>query len=247
MNELRDIGSNHSCGEDAIGLADVVEFLVAWWKLILGLGMAGALAALVYSYILPQQFQSRVLIVVAESPSRFLVKDLVGQTGAVGGNRHIESPGLLLARMKFPTTYPAGVVDRCEFSSQAKLLDALRDFSPDIQNGTFGFSVQHRSPELAIQCADALFKMIQSQQAELATMIIEGQSSVSPRVQVLTPGAPTRLAAPIHADGPVSPPKMRLVATWSAGGVFAGLLVALLWTGVTWYRRMAASQTLPTN
>jgi hypothetical protein len=131
MNELRDMGSNHSCGEDAIGLADVIGFFVAWWKLILGLGMAGAIAALIYSFTLPQKFQSHVLLVIADSPGSGVINGVADQSGFITKfrfTRNIESPGLLLARMKFPTTYPASVIDRCEFTSQAELLDALRDF-----------------------------------------------------------------------------------------------------------------------
>lgn len=249
MNELRELDSSHSYGEDVIGLADVIRFFATWWKLILGAGMAGAVAAVSYSITLPQQFQSHVLLVVAERP-----EVIIGDAGQgdyitrYRPSRDIESPELLLARMRIPTTYPSAVVASCQFSSQTDLLSALRDFSADIQKATFGFSVQHRSPELATQCAEALFKMIQSQQAELATKIIERLGSGSARVQVMLPGAQARLAAPIYAaDEPVFPQKRRLVAAWSASGLFAGLLIALLWTVVTWYRRKAASNRLPIN
>lgn len=246
MNEFHNMGSSHGSGEAVISLVDVIQFFATRWKLILGAGLAGAVAAVSYSIWLPQQFQSHVLLVVAERPEVIIGDASQGNHITIyRPTRDIESPELLLARMRIPTTYPSAVVTGCQFSSQTDLLRALRNFSADIQKATFGFSVQHRSPELATQCAEALFKMIQSQQAELATTIIERFGSRSARVQVMLPGAPARLAAPIYAaDEPVSPQKRRLVAAWFAGGLFAGLLVAMLWSMVTWYLRKAASDSL---
>lgn len=243
MNEFHNMGSSHGSGEEVISLVDVIQFFARWWKLILGAGFAGAVAGVSYSISLPQQFQSHVLFVVAETPV-MLIGD-VGQGGRAAiyrSKRDIESPELLLARMRIPTTYPSAVVSSCQFSSQVDLLGALRDFSADMQEATFRFSVQHRSPELATKCAEALFRMIQSQQAELATAILERLSSRFASESVILTSAPARLAAPIYTeDEPVSPRKRRLVAAWFAGGLFAGLLVVMLWSMVTWYRGKAAS------
>lgn len=253
MNEFREVVSGHGSVEGEIKLADVIAFFAKWWKLILGTGAVGAIAAVIFTNSQSPLYQAKALVLVAEKPYIF-VEDKHGLTPlSYSSSRKmesqeilLESPHILLERLTIPTTYPSEIISECQFSSQDELLLHIKDTSADLNKGTFRFSVLHHSPKLATQCAEALFRMIQSQEAELAKTMIENLSFGSTAVKVMLPGAPTRLAAPAYAsDESVFPQKKRLVAAWCASGLFAGLLIALLWTVVTWYRRKAVSNSQP--
>lgn len=238
MSESRKVMAGAGDGEDAIDLMDVIDFFTKWWKLILAMGVAGATAAVVYSISLPPVFQAQALVIVAQRPEVFI--NDADQNGFLAGyrpSRDIESPDILLERMRIPTTYPSEVVAECQFASHAELLSHLNNLSADLNKAAFRFSVQHRSPQLATQCAEALFRMIRAQQADLAKVALENLNFGLAKVQVMLPGAPARLVAPVYAASePVAPQKRRLIAAWGAGGLFFGVLAALCWTLMAWYR-----------
>ncbi len=248
MNELREMVSGHGSVEDEIGLSDVISFFVEWWKLILGMGVARAIAGVIFTNYQPVIYQAKALVLMAEKPDLFIEDKKGLMPLCERSNKKIESPDILLERLAIPTTYPSELIGECQFASQAELLHHIKDTSADVNKGAFRFSVLHRSPELATLCAEALFRMIQSQQAELTESIVENFSSGSARVKVMLPGAPARLAAPVYAaDEPVFPRRVRLVAAWGASGLFTGLLIAVLWIVVTWLRRKTVSSSQGIN
>jgi len=248
MSQKPNLDSGRRFSEDVIDLVDVIGFFVSWWKLIFIAGVAGAVAATILLWLLPQppqppqQFKSKVLLSVSRVPM------LVGSGASVIGHfpqLGVESAEQLRVRMTIPTTYPTDVVTSCQYPNQVDLLKAISDIhthSGDI----FGFSVRHLSPELSRQCAESLFQMVELQQADLVKSFTERM--IIPSFFVI-PGEPTRLLAPIYTEPEPKLPQNKLssVAAWFVGGLFAGVLAALFWTVVTWYRRSASSNSRADN
>ena len=147
----------HESGE--ISLADVVEFMVSWWKLIVACGAVAVLAAWFHLSNVPVYFRAQTIIAMAQVP-----KVSNSELKSVS----VESPALLAERMSLPTTFPASTVRECGFGSSAELMRRLTIISHNNANSTLRFAVQHASPNLAKQCVRAVFDMIREQQAVLA-------------------------------------------------------------------------------
>lgn len=142
-----------------INLADVVEFMVSWWKLIVVCGAVAVLAAWFHLNNVPAAFRAQTIIAMAQVP-----KISITEFKSVD----VESPALLVERMSLPTTFPASTVRECGFGSSAELIGRLTIVSHSNANSTLRFAVQHSSPNLAKQCVRAVFDMVREQQAVLA-------------------------------------------------------------------------------
>jgi hypothetical protein len=246
MSPVENSNSDIVQGHDAIELMDVIDFLIRWWKFIVAMGVLTGIGAAIYASTLPTLFQAQALLMVAESPEVMIKINDARQHGTLTRpSRDIESPEVLQERLKVPTAYPAGVVASCKFSSQAELLDHLTGFHADTGKATFRFTVLHKSPEWAAQCAEAVFQMIRAQQAELAKANFDSLNASAVRVQILLLGSQARLLAPVYAsEVPVQSKKGRVMGAGIAAGIFFGLSSALVWTLAQSYRRVSVKRNM---
>lgn len=240
-------------GDQVIDLFDVIKFIIKWWKLILGLGALGAVGALMFGnyFVSPSPktasstFAVDILIQQAATPKvyvEFKANDKMVnlQPAHYYRTTFVEPMAVFLSRFRMTGTYSKEVVSECELATQAELIDRIKVIESWVNEGTVRLSLLHQSPELATRCANALFRMIRSQQAELAKPKIEnfGYGRV-----IVMPSAPTRLLTKmfvIETPVPIQSSSAS-VSLWGATGVFVGLFIGLLSTTVTWYRRKTVS------
>ena len=240
-------------GDHVIDLFDVIKFIIKWWKLILGLGALGAVGALMFGnyFASPSPktasstFAVDMLIQHAETPTvyvEFKANEKMVDLQPIDYYRtdFVEPMATFLSRLRMAGTYSKEVVSECELATQAELLDRIKVIESWVNEGAVKLSLLHQSPELATRCANALFRMIRSQQAELAKPKIENFSYG--RVIVM-PSAPTRLLTGLSVNETPAPiqSSSASVSLWGAIGIFVGLFIALLSTTVIWYRRKTAS------
>ncbi len=159
---------------EEISLADVVRFLLTWWKLILVCGVAGALLAWAQVKGVPATYEAQVIIAMAQVPVGAVAATTVVTTSGTASNGFVdvETPALLAERMSLPTTFSRPAVDACGLADSAELLGRLRIIAHNNATSTLRFAVKHSSPELAERCVNAVVAMIREQQAALARPVI---------------------------------------------------------------------------
>ncbi len=163
--------------EDEISVKDIIDFLIEHWKTILGFGVASLVAALMFAFLMPSQYEAKAQIKVAQ----------IG----VNNNKNMnplgvdaEESALLIARMMLPTSFDSTKIDHCglnaekdaaEVLSKKVKLSALKG-DPSVVD----LSIQAESKELANACVAATFDLIkQTQKAIADPFIIEAKSKLS--------------------------------------------------------------------
>lgn len=154
---------------EEISLADVVRFLLSWWKLIVSSGIAGVVAAYIHLIGIPNTFEAQTIVTMAKAP---VVNAKSTSLVLPYSFEDVESPALLAERMSLPSTFPESTVEACAFGDSEALMGAITIIPSSNQSSTLRFLVRHSSPELAKQCANAVFEMIRKQQAALAEPVI---------------------------------------------------------------------------
>ena len=140
-------------GEE-ISLKDIVDFLKRNKKLIVLCGFAGLLISSAYVILPPKNYEASWQMQVAQFSS---------------GNS--EEPAALVQRLRSPTAYTVEVQQQCGMPDNGEYGDYLNKklevkTIKDVANG-IEMKFHSESPAQAMQCADAVVKMIMAQQRSL--------------------------------------------------------------------------------
>ncbi len=154
---------------EEISLADVIRFLLSWWKLIVACGTAGVLGAWFYLNGIPATYEAQTIVAMAKVPVISIDEESLMLSNKFEA---IELPTLLAERMSLSSTLPESTIHACGLVDSAELMEALKIISSNNQHSTLKFSVRHSSPKLAKRCANAVFEMIREQQAMLVKPVM---------------------------------------------------------------------------
>jgi uncharacterized protein involved in exopolysaccharide biosynthesis len=141
--------------DDAISLADVLQFLSEAWKTIAGTAVLSTLLGLVAAFVLPEKFEASALV----EPAKVMGK-------------YIETSNVLAEKMRSPTYYSTATLDTCAYSGKRGARQAfVKDLKPQVgRQSTFvSISIRAASPELARQCLAAVVEDVKRDQSELVS------------------------------------------------------------------------------
>jgi LPS O-antigen subunit length determinant protein (WzzB/FepE family) len=144
--------------EDEISLKDIIDFLVESWKAIVFTGLLGTAGAVAYLLVTPNQYQVT---------ANFQVAKVVGSD--------VESPALLLEKLKIPTFYSQKTLSVCNVTEKidpgaiiAKNLKPTLTKTAPIINITY----KAKSIEDARRCLEAVLDDIRTSQNLLSKPIL---------------------------------------------------------------------------
>jgi capsular polysaccharide biosynthesis protein len=149
--------------EEEISLLDILLFLKRSYKLIAFIGILGVTASFGYLLSTPKQYQASAQIQMA-------------QIGAANNNINllgvnIEEPALLIARLSSPTSYTAEITKACGIDSakdaQAILSQSVKLTIPKSVANVVDLKIIGASPEASINCAQAVFDLVKTTQAQI--------------------------------------------------------------------------------
>ena len=155
--------------EGEISLIDILRFLKGSYKTILIFGVLGVVIATAYLAITPKQYEASVQIAMAQTSS---ANNNISPLGI-----NIEEPALLIARLSSPTSYTPKAIAACDLQDQINAALALsKAIKVTIPKGvanlvdlkTFG-----ESPQVAQDCAQGVFDLIKTTQAQIMAPYIE--------------------------------------------------------------------------
>ena len=179
MSDLHSNWSNNQPNsiEDEISIKDIIDFLIEYWKTILGFGVAGLIAALMFAFLMPSQYEAKAQIKMAQ-----IGVNNNNNVNPLGVN--IEEPALLIARMKLPTSFDQATIERCGLNGEKDAAEVLaKKVKLSAVKGApsvVDLSIQAESKELADACVAATFDLIkQTQKAIAEPFIIEAKSKLS--------------------------------------------------------------------
>ena len=163
--------------EDEISIKDIIDFLIEHWKTILGFGVAGLIAALMFAFLMPSQYEAKAQIKMAQ-----IGVNNNNNVNPLGVN--IEEPALLIARMKLPTSFDQATIERCGLNGEKDAAEVLAKkvklSAVKCAPSVVDLSIQAESKELADACVAATFDLIkQTQKAIAEPFIIEAKSKLS--------------------------------------------------------------------
>lgn len=157
--------------EDEISLLDILIFFRRSYKLIAFIGILGVVTSFGYLLITPKQYQASAQIQMA-------------QIGAANKNNNIsslginiEEPALLILRLSSPTSYTAEITKPCGLDSakdaQSILSKSVKLTIPKGVANVIDLKIVGTSPEASINCAQAVFDLIKTTQAQIIKPYIE--------------------------------------------------------------------------
>lgn len=167
MSNLAAQTSHDDQGE--ISLADILRFLGSAWKSIAITGTLGLAAAVTYLAVTPKQFEATAQITMA-------------QIGAANNNLNplginIEEPALLIARFSSPTSFTPEVLEACGYQDEPDagqlLSKSIKLATPKGVASVVDLKTFGPSPQAAKACAQSLFELIKSTQAQIVAPYIE--------------------------------------------------------------------------
>ena len=155
--------------DDEISLIDILRFLKSAYKTILIFGAIGIALAIAYLAITPKQYEASAQIAMA-------------QMGVANNNlnplgTNIEEPALLISRLSTPTSFPEQTFGACGFDgkpdSSAALAKAIKLGPSKGVANVVELKTTGASPEAAKVCANAIFELIKTTQAQILTPYID--------------------------------------------------------------------------
>jgi len=155
-------------GNQEISILDILFFLKSAWKTISISVLAGVALSIVYLAIAPKQYEAIAQISMAQ----------IGTTNSLNPlGINIEEPNQLISRMSLPTSFPLKTTAACglaESSNSGNILVRHITLAPAkgvpnfIELKTFG-----PSKEVAFSCANAIFELIKTTQAQILSPYLE--------------------------------------------------------------------------
>lgn len=138
--------------DDAMSLADVLQFLSEAWKTVAGTAVLSTGLGLGAAFVLPEKFEASALV----EPAKVL-----------GG--YIETSNVLAEKMRSPTYYSTATLDTCAYSGKRNARrEFVKDLKPQVgrQSAFVSISMKAASPELARQCLAAVLEDVKRDQAD---------------------------------------------------------------------------------
>ncbi|MBT8567958.1 hypothetical protein G6698_08065 [Polynucleobacter paneuropaeus] len=159
--------------DSEISLIDILRFLKDAYKTILVFGILGTVAAIAYLAITPKQYEASVQVAMAQiSAANNNNNNNINPLGI-----NIEEPALLIARLSSPTSFTPEAVAACGLQDQANAALALsksiklmipKGVANVVELKTFG-----ESQQVAQDCAQGVFDLIKTTQAQIVAPYIE--------------------------------------------------------------------------
>lgn len=174
MSNLSKINAT-DISESEISLVDVIQFFQESWKTIVGSTILGIVAAVLFLWVVPKQYVASAQIKMAQIAN---VNNNNNNINPLGIN--IEEPQALIARMTLPTSYPKETIVLCGLAEQKDVEVALASkvklTIPKGVGGTVDLKIRDTSKDTAKACANAVYQLIKSSQAQLIAPYIEEAS-----------------------------------------------------------------------
>jgi capsular polysaccharide biosynthesis protein len=158
--------------EGEISLLDILIFLKRSYKFIALIGLLGVTASIGYLLVTPKQYQASAQIQMAQIGAANNNNNNINPLGV-----NIEEPGLLIARLSSPTSYTAEITKACGLDSvkdaQAILSKSVKLTIPKGVANVVDLKIISTSPEASTNCAQAVFDLIKTTQAQIIKPYIE--------------------------------------------------------------------------
>jgi len=169
--------SGSGTGEVDISLLDIYFFLKKSYKIILILALLGLSLAAIYLFLTPNQYEAMAQIQMAQIASANKPSDK--EANLLGVN--VEEPALLISRLGSPASFTQQESDACGLKGQqgAQILLAKSIKLSAIKNvsNVVELRVSGSTPQVASECARAVFEMIKSSQFQIVAPYI-GEAKV---------------------------------------------------------------------
>lgn len=159
MTQSVNNNENNALEDDAISIADVVQFVRDGWKTIVAFSLIGLLGGAGYVFLSAPKYQATANI----------------QTGKVAG-ADIEAPATLVEKLKLPSYYGKDAFDACGLNDFAEPGVALATaLKPTLMKTApiISMSYKAKSVEVVTGCLNAVMNEIRVNQAMLAKPIFE--------------------------------------------------------------------------
>ncbi|QWD62348.1 Wzz/FepE/Etk N-terminal domain-containing protein [Polynucleobacter sp. MWH-UH25E] len=169
-NQSRQDNPQECNHEEEISLIDIILFLKSAYKPALFFGALGLIVALTYLWIAPNKYEASAQIAMAQ----------IGTGGEKNLNPlgvNIEEPALLISRLSSPTSFTPVVIGACGLQNEADasllLSKTIKLTIPKGVGNVVDLKTTGTSSESALSCANAIFELIQSTQAQILSPYIE--------------------------------------------------------------------------
>ena len=162
--------------EDEISLFDIFLFFKNEYQVIVAFTLLGFVGAALYLWTVPKQYEviSQIKVAQIANPNNNNNSNVT----ILGTN--IEEPQALIARMAIPTSYPKETIALCglekEKNAGALLANKVKLTLPKGVGGTVDLEIRDTSKEVAEACANAIYELIKTSQAQLIAPYIEEAS-----------------------------------------------------------------------
>jgi hypothetical protein len=161
--------------EDEISLLDIFLFFKNEYQFIIGFTLLGFVGVALYLWTVPKQYEVIGQIKMAQIANLNNNNNNVSPLGV-----NIEEPQALIARMAIPTTYPKETITLCGLTEQKDggyvLAEKAKLSLPKGLGGTVDLEIRDTSREVAEACANAIFELVKTSQAQLIAPYIEEAS-----------------------------------------------------------------------
>jgi uncharacterized protein involved in exopolysaccharide biosynthesis len=138
------------------GLADIVRFFRKSWLLILTCSTAGLVAAVIFLASAPRHYEATIYIQISE-----FIQNHEKYTAVP-----LESPTMLVERMRLPSSYTADALRSCGVAygkSAEAMIASIRVSALPGQDSVVRITLRRPELDLAGQCATGIFEMIRAQ------------------------------------------------------------------------------------
>ena len=154
--------------EEEISLLDILLFLRRSWIIIAVFGAIGLAIAIIYLLTVPKQYQAIAQIQMAQISA-------TNNISPAGVN--IEDPSLLMARMSFPTSFAPATITACGLDGKKNaasiLAKSIKLSQPKGTSNVVELKTTASNPDLAEQCANAIYELIKTSQEKIVSPYIE--------------------------------------------------------------------------
>lgn len=156
-----------------ISLLDILRFIKVTYKTIVIPGIIGLAGAIAYLVVTPKQYEAIAQIAMAQIAAANNNNN--NNLSPLGIN--IEEPPLLIARLTQPTSFTSQVIDACKADSVSNPGAALAKFIKLVPPKGIANVVELKtigtSPQDAQLCAEAIFELIKTTQAQIVAPYVE--------------------------------------------------------------------------
>ena len=155
-------------GADEISLLDILDFIKKSYKIMMLCAFLGLLCGIGYLLVATPMYEATAQIRMAQISQ-------VNPTNPFGVP--IEDPASLISRLQFPTNYPTQVISACGYEARVHPGLALsKDLKVSVLKGvanTIELKVLSPSPQVAADCANAVFSQITIMQELMSKPFVE--------------------------------------------------------------------------